>query len=137
MSSALKTKCLVFASAQCADSGEIGDGPFSAVFDSPSQAAECFTDKVAANRRLIETEIATITDPANALTFEAPYLMQVALISVPAQQARSASDAIRWISEQLKNGEELADRVVHFEGVSYDPDDKKQVTLESFWEQWP
>lgn len=137
MSSALKTKCLVFASAQCADSGEIGDGPFSAVFDSPSQAAECFAEKVAANRRLIESEIAKITDPANALTFEAPYLMQVALISVPAEQAQSANDATRWISEQLENGEHLGDCVLQFEGLSYDPDGKKELTLESFWEQWP
>jgi hypothetical protein len=137
MSSAQKTKCLVFASVQCADSGEIGDGPFSAVFDSPSHASECFTEKVAASRRLIEREIATITDPANALTFEAPYFIQVALISVPAEQAQSANDAIRWVSEQLGNGEELADGVLQFEGVSYGPDGKKEVTLEDFLTEWP
>lgn len=137
MSSALLTKCLVFASAQCADSGEIGGGPFSAVFDSPSQAAGCFAEKVAASRRLIEREVTTITDPANALAFEAPYLMQVALISVPAERAQSANDAIRWVSEQLGNGEELADSVLQFKGVSYGPDGKKEVRPEDFLTQWP
>jgi len=81
MINTMQTKYLVFVSTQCLDSGEIGDGPFSAVFESEEQAAACFSEQVAASRSAIQNEIAKIADPANGLVFESPYIMQAALFA--------------------------------------------------------
>jgi hypothetical protein len=132
-----KEKCLVFVSTQCVDSGEIGSGPCSALFDSQDQAIACFSEQVAASRRFIESEIAKIADPANRLVFESPYTMQAALFAVPSDAANSAEDAIAWISEQLADDEDISDNVLQFEGTSFGLKGEKVVSLEDFLAQWP
>ncbi len=137
MINTMQTKYLVFVSTQCLDSGEIGDGPFSAVFESEEQAAACFSEQVAASRSSIEREIAKIADPANRLVFESPYTMQAALFAVPSDAAYSAEDAIEWISEQLEEGEDPSECVVRFDGVSFGPQGEEVLALEDFLTQWP
>jgi hypothetical protein len=137
MSNTMQTKYLVFVSTQCVDSGEIGDGPFSTVFDSLDPAAACFSEQVAASRSSIEREIAKIADPANRLVFESPYTMQVALFAVPSDAADSAEYAIEWISQQLEEGEDPSEFVVRFDGVSFGPHGEEVVALEDFLTQWP
>ncbi len=132
-----KEKCLVFVSTQCVDSGEIGSGPFSALFDSQDQAIACFSEQVAASGRFIESEIAKLTDPANTLVFESPYTMQAALFAVPSHAGDSAEDAIEWISNELQKGEDLSEYVVRFDGVSFGLHGEKVVSLEDFLTQWP
>jgi hypothetical protein len=137
MSAAIPHKYLVFVSTQCVDSGEIGDGPFSAVFDSLDPAAACLSEQVAASRSSIQREIAKIADPVNRLVFESPYTMQAALFAVPSHAADSAENAIEWISEQLEEGEDASEYVVRFDGVSFGPQGEEVVALEDFLTQWP
>ena len=137
MSAATADKYLVFVSTQCIDSGEIGSGPFSALFDSQDQGVACFAEQVAASRSSIEREITKIADPANGLVFESPYTMQAALFAIPSGAADSAEDAIAWISEQLADDEDISDKVLQFEGTSFGPHGEKVVLLEDFLTQWP
>ena len=137
MSAAIPQKYLVFVSTQCVDSGEIGDGPFSAVFDSLDPAAACLSEQVAASRSSIQREIAKIANPVNRLVFESPYTMQAALFAVPSHAADSAADAIEWISEQLDEGEDASEYVVRFDGISFGPQGEEVLALEDFLTQWP
>jgi hypothetical protein len=132
-----KEKCFVFVSTQCVDSGEMRNGPFSALFDSQDQAFACFSEQVAASRQFIESEIDKLTDPANALVFESPYTMQAALFAVPSHAGDSAKDAIEWILNELQKGEDLSEYVVRFDGVSFGSHGEKAVSLEDFLTQWP
>jgi hypothetical protein len=136
MSAATADKYLVFVSTQCIDSGEIGSGPFSALFDSQDQGVACFAEQVATNRISIEREITKIADPANGLVFESPYTLQAALFAIPSDAADSAEDAIEWISEQLANDEDISDNVLQFEGTSFGPHGEKAVTLDEFFSCW-
>ena len=136
MSAATADKYLVFVSTQCIDSGEIGDGPFRAVFDSRDQAVACFAEQVATSRSSIEREITKIADPANGLVFESPYTLQAALFAIPSDAADSAEDAIAWISEQLADDEDISDNVLQFEGTSFGPHGEKAVTLDEFFSCW-
>jgi hypothetical protein len=137
MSAVTADKYLVFVSTQCVDSGEMGEGPFRAVFDSRAQATACFAEQVAASRSSIEREIAKIVDPENRLVFESPYTMQAALFAVPSDAADSAEDAIEWISEQLEEGEDPSECVVRFDGVSFGPHGDEVMALEDFLTEWP
>ena len=137
MSNTVQTKFLVYVSTQCADSGEIGDGPLSALFHSPDEAVTCFTENVAASRSSIEREITKIGDPANELVFESPYILQAALFAIPSDAVDSAEDAIAWISEQLADGEDISDNLLQFEGTSFGLTGEKVVSLEDFLTQWP
>ena len=136
MSNTVQTKFLVYVSTQCADSGEIGDGPLSALFHSPDEAVACFGERVAASRQTINKEITKIADRANGLVFESPYTMQAALFAIPSHAADSAEDAIEWISEQLADDEDISDKVLQFDGTSFGPHGEKAVTLDEFFSCW-
>ena len=133
----VKEKYLVFVSMQCVDSGEMGDGPLSTLFESLDEAVACFAERVATSRSSIEREITKIGEPANGLVLESPYILQAALFAIPSGAADTAEDAIAWISEQLADDEDISDNVLQFEGTSFGLKGEKVVSLEDFLTQWP
>ena len=136
MSAATADRYLVFVSTQCIDSGEIGNGPFRAVFDSRDQAVACFTEQVATSQHAIEKEIAKIAAAANGLVFESPYTMEAALFTVPSVAADSAENAKSWITGQLNESEDLSEHVIRFEGFSVGPKGRTATSLDNFLAGW-
>ena len=128
-------KFLVFVSTQCADSGEISGTPVRKLLDSEQASLECFAAAQAAGRERIASEIAKIRKPENRLTFESPYISSGAVFAVPTT-LNSAEDAVAWISQQLEEGEDIAEQVIRYEGVSVGPDGEKPYDLEDFLSSW-
>lgn len=129
------SRYLVFVSTQSSDAGEISGTPVSKMFDSERESMTCFDEAVAASRQHIAQEVAKIKNPKNRLTFESPYIRSGAVFAVPIT-LHSAEEAIAWISKQLDEGEDVAERVIRYEGVSIGPDGEKPYPLDEFLSSW-
>jgi hypothetical protein len=126
---------LVFVSTQCAESGELSDGPHKELFESEAEAIRCFVEGIKAGRALVESEIDIIKKPESNLIFSAPYIVSGAIFRV-SQELESAESAVNWIMQQLEEDEDASEYVIRYEGVLIGPDGEKPYDLEDFLSSW-
>lgn len=135
MKSKTPSNHLVYVSAESVEAGLLSNFPIAELHSSEAEATEFFMRSKEAARKLIEQEIQIIKHSAEQLSFTSPYILSAAIFSIP-PKLKVTKEALAWISKQLNDNKNLADKIISFESVSIASNGETPQSLDNFLSGW-
>jgi hypothetical protein len=135
MKSKTPSNHIVYVSAESVEAGHLSNFPITALHSSEAEAIGFFLRSKETARKLIEKEIQIIKHSAGQLSFTSPYILSAVIFSIP-PELKATEEALAWISEQLNNNKNLADKILSFESVSIASYGETPQSLDDFLSGW-